>query len=382
MKRLIPWIVAGLVLAFLGAIALRRSRGDGRNESRPGSAPGAESSRAETTTPGLRTVDPSAGAAQGATDQAATAEYVKNAFNDLLGRHRKARRELKGVATGNGNCLVWRETYGYIQARLLAICHPDECEKLASSAVAAGAPREDVLLATKMLGALASRGNGAAESALLKVTQSKDPSVACAAMEELFASDKQGRHRALYYAKCLEGVREAFEYGPYWEDAQTKQVLEQIVAKSHKPDSPDYRAKEALHRMSILESKDRATRLEKILTRTPDPGEDLEDVLDRQRWALRVAQLNPTENTVETLRKRLELGEATAGAFHFENSEALGPTHPGYVDATRDEYYDEALLTYQALGGKLNEHQTRRLTHYGYLGDPGARLKDLLNKEK
>ncbi len=383
MAKRIPWVVASIVLSLLTAIVLFRSPGGSTIERPPGPNPAGQSPQLGKAGPAvprtdlpLQTGDPKS------QQRGDTSEYVKNAFNCLLDHHRKARNQFEGVATGNNDCLTWRETYGYIQGRLLAICYPDECEKLMASMLATGASPEDMLLATRMLGVLASRGSRSAESALLTVAQSTNPRVACRAMEELFASDKEGRHRALYWTKCLEYVRDAFEFGPYWADEQTKNILEQVCAKYHTPDSPAYRVKESADRMSILESKDRAAKLNQILSLSPDREDVSEVVFARQRWALRVVQLNPTENTVEILKRRLEFDEVMASRQLIESSEPPGPTHPGYVHATRDEYYDEALLAYQALGGKLNEHQSRRLTYYGYLGDPKARLMALLNHEK
>jgi hypothetical protein len=50
--------------------------------------------------------------------------------------------------------------------------------------------------------------------------------------------------------------------------------------------------------------------------------------------------------------------------------------------ATRDPFFDEVLVAFLSLGGKPNELETKRLTYYGYLGDPRARLQALLESHK
>src|SRR5262249_41150237 len=99
----------------------------------------------------------------------------------------------------------------------------------------------------------------------------------------------------------------------------------------------------------------------------------------RQRWALRVVQKNPTPETIDCLRRRLESGESQAAS---EGKWTVGPTEQGYMESTRDLYFDEVLLTYFSLGGQLNETESTRLRFFGYLGEPKERLEALLAKDQ
>ena len=78
----------------------------------------------------------------------------------------------------------------------------------------------------------------------------------------------------------------------------------------------------------------------------------------------------------------LDLGEANAmGSLQLDDTPAK-PTERGYSHSTHDDYFDAVLLTYYFLGGKLNQAETARLTHFGYLGDPKTRLAELMAVEK
>jgi hypothetical protein len=193
--------------------------------------------------------------------------------------------------------------------------------------------------------------------------------------------DKEGRHRAIYWTKCSERQFDAFEYGPYWVDQQTKQVLTQINEKYDTPSTPDYSSREALARMAILESPQRARTLDQLISDSWDRKERPQDANLRQGWALRVARFNPTDRTVEFLRRRLDRDEVVAMGVEIADGQPLPSTHPGYCHAARDDYYDEALLTYVALGRQPNATETLRLRYYGYLGDPKERLEALLAED-
>ena len=279
----------------------------------------------------------------------------------------------------------WAKSFGYLQARLMALCHPAEVEALVSALVSdPQSGHDDLVFATKVLGVLARECKSkAAEGLLVKLVQGTDPETVSTALDELFSGDKDGLHRALYWAKCNEVTLLAFWQGPYWPDGQTKQTLQAFFEKHSTPKIKDFTSREALERMAILESPDRNLKLDDLLTNTSIGGDATGKGFRWQLWAFCVVRRSPTQNTVEILRKRLENGEVNAARLLIseERFPPIEPTHPGYSTATRDSFYDEALLTYQALGGKLNQFQEKRLRHYGYLGDPAERLAAMVQEE-
>jgi hypothetical protein len=268
---------------------------------------------------------------------------------------------------------------GFLQARLLALCYPEDVETFILTVLGnpQSEPRE-ILFCAKLLGVLAGKGKSSSEMSLVKILETTEPNIVAAALDALLSQDREGRHRGLYWKKCSEGVLEAFEYGPFWTDGQTKQILNQIFERDNTPDSPAFYSREALDRMTILESADRAALLDQLIRDVWEspraPNADF-----RQSWALRVVGMNPTPRTLELLRQRLTTDESQVSRFYVEGSiNPPGATRPGYQDDTGDTHFDLALLTYWRLGGKLNEFETVRLQYYGYLGDPKERLDVLL----
>ena len=62
--------------------------------------------------------------------------------------------------------------------------------------------------------------------------------------------------------------------------------------------------------------------------------------------------------------------------------QGLKPGQRGYAHSTGEEFYDAILLAYVGMGGMPNQPETLRLTHFGYLGNPGERLGQLLASGK
>jgi hypothetical protein len=305
-------------------------------------------------------------------------------FGELVAKHRKERKRAKDSddhLLGFG----WSRRFGYVQARLMALCNTAEVEALASNLVSdSTSTQEDLILAAKVFGVLTREcGSKAAENLLVRLVQGKDPEVVAVALDELFSNDKDGVHRALYWTKCSEGMLLAFWQGPYWPDGQTRQSLQSFFEMKSTPQTKDFASGEAIERMGILESPDRPQKLDQLLSSDPIPGDATGKKFRWQHWVLNVVRRNPTENTVEILRKRLENGEVNAARVLIseERFPPIEPTHPGYSSATGDVFYDEALLTYQILGGKLNQFQEKRLRYYGYLGDPAERLAALIQED-
>jgi hypothetical protein len=296
-------------------------------------------------------------------------------------RHKSVRRNQPNLAWSNKCGFEWDLGQGYLQARLLAFCSPQEVEEAAISTLEnPQSALDDIIFATRVLGVLGSQGRLSAEAALLKLVNSKkDESLIATTLDCLMSYDKEGRNRAIYWTKCEEGVLRAFEVGPYWVDGQTKQTLSVIYDRKNTPSSPDFYSREALKRMAILESPDRTSKLDQLVGYAWSQEERPDDVQWQEQWALRVVQFSPTPETIAILRTRLERDEAEAAGGDLG---PVQPTQSGYQLATRDKYFDDALLTYSALGGKLNEKERSRLHHYGYLGDPKERLAELMANER
>jgi len=311
----------------------------------------------------------------------APGESSKRSYSLLIVRHRSARKRLAGVHEDNRSGFAWDTAYGYTQARLLALCYPSEVETLALETVKDNqATLDDLIFSAKILGILAAQGRKAAEVGLVGLLEStKNGEIIATALDSLMSYDKEGRHRGIYWSKCSQGQLDAFEYGPYWVDRQTKQVLMEIKEKRDSPNAPHYYVREALARMDILDSPDRAAKMDSFIADSWDPKERPENALLRQNWALRVCQFSPTDRTLELLRHRLDRDEGIAlGVPVRPNGQPAPSTNPGYAQAAGDDHFDQVLLTYLALGGRPNETESARLRHYGYLGDPKERLEALL----
>jgi hypothetical protein len=297
-----------------------------------------------------------------------------------MDRHKAVLRNQPHSAWSKKSGFEWDLAHGYLQARLLALCYPQEVEEAVLATLGnSQSTTEDVIFCTKVLGVLASQARPSSEAALLRVIEStKDETVIATALDCLMSHDRQGRYRAIYWSKCAEGVLRAFEFGPYWLDQQTKQTLTQIYERENTPSSPDFYSREALKRMAILESPERSSKLDRLVGDSWAEQKS-DDAQWQERWALRVVQITPSPETIGILRRRLERDESEAAGGVLG---PLGPTQSGYMFATRDINFDEALLAYVALGGTPNETETIRLRYYGYLGDPKERLEALLAEDQ
>lgn len=308
------------------------------------------------------------------------------AFASLIEYHRAARKKLARIPEANTDGFSWSHAYGYVVARLLALCHPEEIETCALKVLSEpGADENDALLAIKTLGVLASRGRESAEYALVEASRRKNWVTVKAALEGLFDYDKDGMYRGMYLAQMTSGMMEIAQHGPYWPDEQTKQLLTQLLGDGNQPGKPKIGGfiTEALARVSLLESPDRAALLEELVAYRRDSPDWSVKLQQRQVWALRVVAMNPTPHAVKMLRERLTIAEVEAMEIIQKDTERFPRSiHPGYAHATGDDYYDQALLTYWRIGGELNLIEKQRLSYYGYLGDPIQRLAELTCQEK
>jgi hypothetical protein len=310
------------------------------------------------------------------------ASEIKEAFQALLAKHRVARERI-GVSprtfVRRGQLDTQRALH-YVEARLFALSYPEAAERLAlevSSSSTSG--RDDLILVTRILASLAKQGRKASENGLLKIASSDDPVAVADALELLADIDSAGIQDTIYAAQCQRPLLEAFFAGPYTASIQVKQTLRDIVAaqegKSVSVTLISAEAREALTRLEILEEEKGRSKIEQILKNTPIP--DQIRSIDWTPWALAVSRRRNDTSVLPLLRERLDLGETYAGSSLEIDSAPLKATEHGYAHSTQDDYYDDVLLTYYALGGKLNKLETTRLTNYGYLGDPKTRLAEL-----
>ncbi len=385
-RKIVVGVGVAAVVLFAGIVALRVGGGDSRKGS--ASAGSSENRRLDSPSPvspsGSHRSEASSPAPHDDRPTAITRESVPAVFRRLLEWHKADARRVEGDdRTGHDGGMGRDLLSGFAQGRLLALCEPDESERLALDILKnPQADRQDVLYAIRILGVLAALGRGAAETALIGLTRGEDPVIVPLALEGLFAYDKTGRNRSFYWAACTSGPREAFGCGPYWPDAQTRQFLENRRDRFAAEKRADYRSKESLERMAILESSERSKALEDLLAgpnvnAPPAPGWSQ----PRESWALNVVQKDPPPGILDAFRKRLDRGELAVVKTRLEGAQ-IDPTHPGYCMATRDPFFDEVLVAFLSLGGKPNELETKRLTYYGYLGDPRARLQALLESHK
>jgi len=306
----------------------------------------------------------------------------REAFALTLDKYHKTLERLSNVHR-RGRSLDWDLAYGFIEARLLAICFPGEIETLATGIVSdPTSTSADRVFAIRILGVLGASGRKVSEGELVKLAEGNDRVLVPVALDAIFSYDKRGDFRHLYRNKCGSGIGTAFDLGPYWIDVPTAQLFEHLLVGDGRRTVEEqanisFLAREGIERMSILQSPDRTLILEKYIA-GGNPGEPIEPNKEyRQSWALYVASLEPTPRILEILQRRL-----SADASRVSVTKPMTSTDQGYAHATGDEYFDRVLLIYNALGGSLTESQVRRLTYFGYLGNPKARLSQLLSADK
>lgn len=315
------------------------------------------------------------------------AQVIKKQYAKLEAKHRTA-------VSNRGHRyyqlrwqLDWQHSQHYIEARLFALCFPEPAESLAiESARKAEVEKSDALLAIRVLGTLAQHGRKGAESMLAKLASGDDPLIVSEALEQLSSYQSHGLQNSIYAAQCRKPILEALYVGPFGSDADTRAALSGVIAKgdsnSQYPLSAAIvEAKDALERMSLLDTEAGKGTISLILQNRTFGEGSLARTQEWTSWALKVVQLRSETAILPILRERLDSGEAQAGS----SFEAFSPapsksTEHGYAHATGDMYFDEVLLTFQALGGVLNNTEKARLAYYGYLGDPNSRLRELQEK--
>jgi hypothetical protein len=311
-------------------------------------------------------------------------EETQRTFQALLIRHRSALyRPLGSCGNGPDPGIGWDAQRGLVQARLMALGNPGDTEMIALNIEQdPDAHSDDEVFAAHVLGFLSDQGRTTASAALERLALGGPPRVVPIALEALFRSDKEGRHRHLYRDACRRRVLDAYDAGPYWADETTKRTLQEIRKRTLSKYPADYYTEESLQRIAILESPQRSAELEHLIggLGPPDGIWTLGWSEWRQRWALKALRKYPSARAVLLLRERLHRAEQEQAEFFTKlGHEPPSPTHLGF-GLLWDRHYDDVLLTFSALGGTLNDVERERLFYYGFLElkDPGPRLRRLL----
>lgn len=219
---------------------------------------------------------------------------------------------------------------GVREARLLVRALPEATRPLLDRIASdPSRPAEDRRFAIRTL-----RFAPRAEEALERLALRLDRETSGAAIEALCSLDLRGDHLQVYVAGCAAGLPEAFDAISHWADAGTIAVVRKY------PDA----GRDAARRHEILLSSAWVQQIEAILR---EPGHAL------ARWALHVARLRALPGLAGLLRERLD---------------SSGP----------DPFRDEMRAALFEMGGKMTDAERDFLEKAGYLGDPAARLADVL----
>lgn len=225
---------------------------------------------------------------------------------------------------------------GVFEARLLALALPDAVgpllDRIASDPARTPGDRR---FAIRIL-----RSVPQAEETLERLALRLDRDVSGAALESLCRRDLRGAHLQIYLAGCGAGIPEAFDAISHWADPGT-------IAFMKKPAVESDAARRVMGRYEILLAADWAQRIEEILR---EPCHERNALAS---WALHVARSRALPGLAGALRERLDSGDP-------------------------DPFRDDAMIALSELGGQLTDDERARLEQAGYLGDPGARLAELL----
>jgi hypothetical protein len=154
------------------------------------------------------------------------------------------------------------------------------------------------------------------------------------ALRALCDRDRRGDHLPIYLAA---GDAEAISR---WTDPEAVSTMKKLAALSEE-------GRRMAERHDLLSSSDWAQQLEGILS---EPCHERNGLT---LWALRVARSRALPGLASLLRDRLDSG-------------------------VPDDFRDDVLVVLSELDGPLTDAERLRLESFGYLGDPAARLLELL----
>lgn len=303
-------------------------------------------------------------------------------FKKLLTYHRSA-AQLHRRSHSRRSRFAEETLFHFREARLLALSYPEEAFEAARRlALDPSADSSERGWSLYVLGVLAKEGVASAvESLYTAACNEKDERLNNRAVRYLYLADRQGSNRHLYLAKCQEGSFESFEAVSHWPDTSTISVMKTIAVSLRGQQYPACEhaalAEETLLRMEHLMASDKEERIAGIL------GGPIEKTTREQTlWALRIAEAQPTAQLINVLRQRLDRAEERVTARTHERV-AAGGTADNFVTmptlmTTGDPNFDDVLLSFFELGGKLNDWEKLRLRNFGYACDSKERLAELL----
>jgi len=238
----------------------------------------------------------------------------------LIDRHEKA-------GDGSGPRFDRERASGVTAARLLTLALPETLEPLLER-IAGDAARSERTrdFAARLLGFLPD-----AEAALVRLAPRS-----AAARRELCRRDFRGDHLAIYLAA---GDAEALSH---WTDPAALSAVKRLAALSDD-------GRRMAERVDLLRTPTWAVHLSAIL------GDACHEQNHLTPWALQVARSRALPGLASTLRDRLDT-------------------------AIVDDYRDDVLLLLSDLDGDLTDAERARLEAFGYLGDPAARLAEILGR--
>jgi hypothetical protein len=312
-------------------------------------------------------------------------EQLTAFFRKAVGEYRRQMSEPQHGLVGRFSVEL---IYKLRELRLLALGYPEAIKGQAGSlAQDASADVLERFAALYVLGILRGGGDKEAESLLIRLSEDGDERIASEAVGNLASTDDQGVHRVLYRRKAQAGVTKAIRELPYWPDPETSTTLRGILAALPQgKQQPAYgirlAAENALQRIGLLES---AAGQREVLAIIEDHKKDSRST----PWALRAARVNSLSGALDAMRRRLDAGLQNAtDTIERERASALRslelPSLSNEFTQTttrlhsEDQYFDEVLLAYSQMGGKLSPPEQKRLEYFGYACDPRKRLAELM----
>jgi hypothetical protein len=238
------------------------------------------------------------------------------------------------------------------ELRLLARAYPNSAARHATRiATDRGADFLNRDGAIWLLGLLAQAGRKDVEAELVGLAHDPDPLVANSALSRLAEADDLGVHRALYREQA-PGSWVAVRALSFWPDPATEAILRPLAA-AEPGGELRLTAEDALRKLALLSSEEgRAALLE------------MKDSMST-RWAVRAARIHALPGAVAALRRRLDA--APLASYLIQST----------IPSRDDKFYDDVLVTYHRMGGRLSEREDQRLRYFGYVGDPVERLAEL-----
>ena len=306
---------------------------------------------------------------------------ARSLFGKLLHRHREAatKRPLS-CQVGIGR-FAWDRHRGKRVARLFALGYPNIAGRLASETAGdSSAPFQDRLFSLRVLGALAAERHVLAQRALVRLARDQSHPVSSEAIGLIAANDPSGRYQDLYREAALRGNINAVVALCGSPDTHTESTLRAVHDKWIRNPYPEgaaaYAAKRGLQKLALLSPSDRNGEVAYFIAGFNDP-------MDRwwTRWALRTARFIRLPRYKELLRERLDRIEDDVRRSYGKDA-LVPPAHGVPRTSSIDSYFDDVLLMYAELGGSLNTSEKRILRHFGYLGSPRERLREILQEER